>query len=372
MTNTKLSHSQIQRYQQCPKSYYYHYIKRFRPASTTGALLFGDALDKALNCLLLNEGDAYTKFIETFTYGEINKVKEYLPTSEKLVYAKTDYDADLLTEEDIEEINTAIGAGKNFDYETVLDKKNAYGITGDELRFFNHVNWTCLTKKAKYILDGYKKKILPKIKRVISIQEAIEVDNGAGDKLIGFIDMVAELEDHGVVIIDHKTSARDYEDDAVLHSAQLILYTHILSEKYNTNKAGFIVMKKAMKKDKKCSVCGYKGEGTHKTCNAMMEAPALVYNVPGATRLERCNGKWDKSLSASFQIIVDEVPQKSQDLVIENVDEVNKCIKSGLFPRNLDHCTNHYGGKCPFYNLCHKDSMEGLIESEPRVTDEKV
>ena len=354
-----LSHSQLKRYQDCPKSYYYHYIKRLRPSTTTGALLFGDALDKALNSLLLNEGDAYSRFMEAFTYGEINKVKEYLPTSQNLVYATTDYDVDLLSDDDFAEINKVVTGPSYDELKEIRDDRGYDGFSKEQRAKYNYINWLCLTKKAKYIIDGYRAKILPKIKRVIAVQEKIEISNG-DDQLLGFVDLIAELEDHGVVIIDHKSSKMDYEDDAVSHSAQLILYTHCLSEKYNTNKAGFIVMKKGMKKDKKCSVCGHVGKGTHKTCDAEVDG-------------KRCNGKWDKKLRAEFQVIVDEVPEAKQDMIMENIDELNKCIKAELYPANYEKCTNWYGGMCAFYHKCHSNSMKGLVEMpEPveKKTDE--
>lgn len=353
---TKLSHSALSRYQTCAKSYYWHYKQRIRPTTTSSALLFGDSLDKAINCLLLKEGDAYARFIEAFTYAEINKVKEYLPTSEKLVYANADFDADLLNETHYKTVNDAFAGGEDhLEWQIIADKKKSVGFDGltlNEKRYFNYVNWICLTEKAKYLIEAYKKQVIPKIIKVISVQEQINLDNGEGDGVVGFVDLIAEIEGHGVVILDNKTSSRPYDYDAVLKSVQLGTYTYALSPKYNTNKAGFIVMKKALSKKKKCSICNANGDGSRaRTCDAVVDN-------------KRCAGEWVKTPKAEIQILIDVIPENTQNIIVENIDELNKCIKAELFPRNMEKCENWYGNRCPYSDLCFKNSMKGLIKAE--------
>ena len=123
--SVKLSHSALSRYQMCPTSYNLHYNKKIRPDSTTGALLFGDALDKALNCLLLNEGDPYERFIQAFTYGQINKVDTYLPTSKDLVYANSDFDPDLLSEKNYQKSSEIVAGAEKFTFEEIKKTKKA-------------------------------------------------------------------------------------------------------------------------------------------------------------------------------------------------------------------------------------------------------
>ena len=48
----KLSHSASEKYLTCPQQYKLHYIDRIRPDKLGSALLFGSALDEALNRLL--------------------------------------------------------------------------------------------------------------------------------------------------------------------------------------------------------------------------------------------------------------------------------------------------------------------------------
>ena len=48
----KLSFSQINKYNQCPRSYKLHYVDRLRERSATAYLAFGTAMDESLNAIL--------------------------------------------------------------------------------------------------------------------------------------------------------------------------------------------------------------------------------------------------------------------------------------------------------------------------------
>ena len=353
--SVKLSHSALSRYQMCPTSYNLHYNKKIRPDSTTGALLFGDALDKALNCLLLNEGDPYERFIQAFTYGQINKVDTYLPTSKDLVYANSDFDPDLLSEKNYQKSSEIVAGAEKFTFEEIKEKKDQYGFAGlkdAEKSYYNHIMWQCLCVKAELILEGYKKKILPKIKKVIAIQEKIEVSDGDNNTLTGFVDLIADIEGHGICILDNKTSARDYDLDAVKSSSQLTQYFHLTKEKFNAVKAGFIVAKKQISKLKECSKCGANGTGSRaKTCDAVVDE-------------QRCHGEWKKTGYASFQIIIDDINQQQENFVMENIDDMTSAIKAGIYFKNTQSCDNWYGQKCPYYNYCRTGNTKGLTKIE--------
>ncbi len=180
----------------------------------------------------------------------------------------------------------------------------------------------------------------------------MKLDNGGGDNFIGFVDLVADIDDHGTVIIDHKTSAMDYEPDSVLTSPQLAGYMHTLYPKYKTRKAGYIVFKKNIKKNrvKICSQCGHDGTGgRHKTCDNVISG-------------KRCGGEWTETLTPEVvvQVIIDTIPERTEEIVLENMDLVNDGIKNKVFTRNLNMCKNYYGGLCPYFNLCYKNKKEGL------------
>jgi hypothetical protein len=56
VTKLKLSNSQRDLYLQCPKKYFYRYIRKMRPRAKGSALFFGSAFDHATE-ILVNERD---------------------------------------------------------------------------------------------------------------------------------------------------------------------------------------------------------------------------------------------------------------------------------------------------------------------------
>lgn len=350
----------------CPTSYKYHYIDSIRSVYHTGALAFGAALDQALNELLLPTGqDALQVFEKEFTNGFINRERVYLPTNSNMVYSNNDYDDELLQPTD-REILLKYYDGLTIDIQADRDVASIYSVlkkkkqdcgfdsfTAEEKQIYNYINWMCLYRKGELMLKAYSAKVMPMIEEVISVQEKIDLTNEDGDSVTGVVDLVARVKGHGIVILDNKTSGMDYEEDSVVTSPQLSLYVHALKEKYGTQKAGYIVLKKQIKKNrvKTCSSCLNDGTGSRaKTCDAVIEG-------------KRCGASWDESISpeVGIQIIIDTIPEKLEAMVVDNYADVNHAIKSGVFTKNFNSCKNTYGGNCPYYNLCHKSSMDGLI-----------
>lgn len=354
----RLSHSQVSKYQQCGKAYEFWYLKKIRPSKSRAALLFGTALDKAIGVLLDPKNNADTTelltFDETWTWQEINGVRTYLPTCTSIVYSKSDYDKDLIHKHDEETVGYSLEK-----IHEVMAKRLELGhnaITEEERKIANHTMWLCLYRKGCYMVRAFEEKVLHRLTKIHSTQEYIELDNGE-DKVIGYIDIVAEVEGYEEpIVLDLKTSAMEYGKDSVITSPQLSLYVHAVSQKYNTRKAGYIVLNKNLIKNRKkvCSKCEFDGSGgRHKTCS----------NEVGG---KRCNGEWKETVSPEVyvQFIVDEIPTQTEDLVLENIDDINTAIKTGHFTRNLSMCTNTYGGLCDYINLCYKGKMDDLIKQE--------
>lgn len=352
----RLSHSQVSKYQQCGKAYEFWYLKKIRPTKSRAALLFGTALDRAIGVLLKPDEDRTKSPEQVFDYfwrfQEINGNNTYLPTCTSIVYAKSDFDKDLITKEDEEKI----GASLSEILEVIAKRLEVghNGITEEERKLANHAMWTCLYHKGHYMIKAFRERVQPKLTKIHSTQEYIELNNGE-DKVIGYIDIVAEVEGHKEpIVLDLKTSASQYEEDAVLTSPQLTLYVHAVSDKYKTKKAGYIVLNKNLIKNRKkvCSKCGHDGSGgRHKTC-------------ANETEGKRCNGDWIETVSPEVyvQFIIDEIPEQTENLVLENIDDINTAIKTGHFTRNLSMCTNTFGGLCDYINLCYRGSMDELTQ----------
>lgn len=366
----KLSYSQLTKYMFCPTSWKYHYKERIREHKMHAALLFGSAVDNASQVMLKTRELAPTliEWKEQWSRQMVDGVMTELATSTKLVYANSDFDVDLLTPENWEILATTYDL---IDVEATLKRiysnKDYIGwdfLPDNEKRILNHANWFCLLRKGETMLTAFHKKVMPNIVEVLSIQEQAVLDNGQGDEIVGYVDFVVKWKGMDKpVILDLKTSARDYDKDAVVTSPQLSLYLHALSAKYgNTRSAGFIVLKKQLNKNKTkiCGSCGHDGSGkTHKTCPNIISVD--VDATPG-----RCDGAWltNVRLEADVQILINNIPNRLEEIVLDNFDLINTSIKNDVFHRNFSSCVDPKRGKCAYYNLCYHNKLDGLFKKE--------
>lgn len=377
----KLSHSQVSKYQQCPTSWKLYYLDKIRSKYSRSALCFGTALDKAVGPFLQKSPNETRTPLEIFEayweYQEVNGVNTYLPTLTSFVYAKTDFDKDLITKLDKIHIKEVTG----LEYDAALElvaRRNEVGfdkLEEDEKKNVNYIFWLSLRNKGHYMVEAFKKKVLPRLTKIHSVQEIVELENEEGDKIIGYVDFIAEMQGYeGAIILDLKTSAMEYEEDSVITSPQLSLYVHALQDKYNTRKAGYIVLNKHLIKNKTkiCKTCYHSGTGgMAKTCDK--ETLQMVANKKGveSEKMVRCNGEWDIGINPEVyvQFIVDDIPEQTETLVLENIEDINTAIKTGSFTRNLQSCTNTFGGLCDYINLCYRGSMNGLVQKEETKKD---
>lgn len=360
--NVKLSHSQANKFQDCGKAWHYHYVKRIRPVTKSSALFFGNILDAAVEDYLNHKSkdQAVDVLTNSWERGEINGVEVNLFDCTEIVYANSDYDADLLTDHDWHSLESEYGEDVKDQIKNIYKQKKVIGF--DYLKksakvLLNKANWFSMLRKGLLMLDKAIELIDENVEEVLGTQVKVDLQNGEGDSIIGYADFIVKWKGYkDPIVFDLKTSSIDYADDSAKTSAQLSLYLHDLRDTYNTNTVGYMVLHKRVKKDrvKVCSVCGHDGSGSrHKTCNAEIEGV-------------RCSGAWDEkvSLSIKHQIIIDEPDSVVENMVMENMDAITKGIKSEIVTRNLNACEKPWG-MCPYYSLCYKESSlesAGLIE----------
>jgi len=355
----RLSHTQFTKYQQCGKAYQFYYLDKIRPTQPKSSLLFGTAIDKAIGAMLEPKEDDNRSPEEIFdafwSKQYVGKTIVDLPFLHTIWYGKKDFDEELITERDFLMLTEHFSMTKE-DALLLMDKRLQNGfnsMTEEQNSICNFLFWSSMRAKGNIMLSSFRKEVLHKITKVYSAQDVMTLTNAEGDEVIGYVDLVADIEGiDGPVIIDIKTSAMPYEEDAHLTAPQLVLYLHALREKYNTNKVGFIVLGKNILKNrtKVCDKCGHIGTGgRHKTCN-------------DETSGTRCNGAWIEHInpSSNIQLMAGEVPKQTEELVLENIDDITHAIKSGHFTRNLNTCFNSFGGSCEYVPLCYKGKMEGL------------
>lgn len=340
--------------QECGQKYKYHYKDRLREKVKSGALLLGDALDKALNHLIVNKDLQTAKqvFEDNLKTNSINNKIVDVYNSPDIVYSDYDYDIDLLdTSKVVEEFGSDFHSKLNF----IKSEKKRVGfknLSTDSRLFYNRLNYLCLKQKGFLFLECYFNEILPKIKKVIAIQKEIELSDGT-NALTGFIDFIAEWEDGKTVLFDNKTSSIDYPADSVKTSQQLAIYKEACAQAGITLDAfGYIILYKRLEKgrDRKCPKCGFKPpkSSKFKSCNNEISG-------------QRCGNAWEDvlSLEVRHQVIIDSIPDRTQDIVMENLDTVVKMINNEIFPRNFNACKGAFG-LCAYYNLCYNKSEDGL------------
>lgn len=334
-----------------------------RPKEQKAALLFGSAIDAALTSMM-KEKDKKPEdvFMYFWRFQEVNGEKTYLPSCPDIVYSNRDYDKDLLDDKDISKLKEIYNLEDPIEeVARIYRLKEEIGFKGlpqkDKI-VLNHANWLTLVHKGLLMLEGVRKFVLPNIEEVLGVQEYVTLENQDGDSVIGYVDLICKWK--GIkdpIIVDFKTSAMEYKENAVLTSPQLTLYVHALSDKYKTRKAGFIVLAKNIIKNKTkiCSKCSKNGTGQrHKTCDAEING-------------ERCNAEWIERIDpeAEVQILIDDIPEQTENIVLENFDYINQSIKNGIFHRNLQSCMSTWG-PCPYLSKCYENKDEGLVVCEDR------
>lgn len=326
--NKPLSFSGYKRFITCPKYYYYHDIKGEKSDITSSALVFGSAIDNALNDMLIdNNLDA----------AHLKAVR-YIYDTKIDMFFSADYDSDL-SEHALKVYIKNNHPDANIDVTTIMSEllSNQNQLSENEKKLLNFACKDSLAIKAGIILKSYYTKVLPMIGSVETVQKEIVTVDGSKR---GIIDTVIILKDGKRVIFDNKTASRPYEKDSVLKSPQLALYASMVNAEY----AGFIVMNKQITKNRKkvCSKCGYDGSGTkYRTCHNIVNK-------------KKCASEWDETIDpySFIQIYIDKIPDLNKNLINEAMDDTIKCINNGIFPRNLNNCFNTYGQACPYVKKC--------------------
>lgn len=314
MSKIKISHTSSQMYLECGRKYDLHYNKKLRSKYTKSPLVFGSAIDQALNELLLTRDvdKAKTLFIAKMTHIVVNGINYNL-----------------------EETPDIVRWSKN-DVEPVLSEDPRLS----------------LIRKGELAIEAYNAKIMPRIKKVIAVQKDVLIENKEGDQLKGALDLVVEWEDGRILLLDNKTTSVPYKEDSASQSPQLNLYYWAEKSKYKFDAIGFIVMSKKilLNECKICKSCGHIGSGKrHKFCDNKVEG-------------KRCNGDWEVTYSPECEIdvIINNVDEKVLDKTFENLDAVNEGLTNGIFEPNKKSCFNY--GKCVYYDLCHKNSMGSIVD----------
>lgn len=340
MSKLYLSNSQINTYRDCPRKWYLDKVKRLRPNWTSSALIFGSAIDAAVEHYLLTKKTDYLDVFEnSMRKFQINGVDKTLPENLLDVrFTNGDVDIDVLKvyfettypgvwEMFCDELGVeAPDIGEFFEY-AKQQKRNKNKLSDTEQKLINFISWNSLEAKGIMILDKLREWIDENVEEVHEVQKKIEIENANGDKFIGFLDFIVTLKDGRKVLIDLKTSSSPntyYPPQSASESVQLGIY----SQEEQVPDVAYLVADKSIRK----------------------RHPKV--------RLKYVEGV---------------ITEEHLDEVFDDIEEVTTEIKANLdkgkkgFPKNKDSCVK-FGG-CQYFSYCNKNKdMTGLCYVKKNTT----
>jgi hypothetical protein len=367
--NMRVSNSQRSLFLQCGKKYKYRYIHKLRPKEKGNALFFGSAFDAASD-ILINEKDlpkAKERFSELWMAHEQNLYCKF---------SKTDLELRLYEPSDIAKLEAAAG---NLNVSNALKAYNTHGnvidlikdikkmkdqsftrdLTLEEERFLHYATVLSMLRKGYLMLESFQRNISPHITGVIGTQVQINAENGLGDSIIGYIDLLCNMSGYklpngriltadDLVVADVKTAGVTYwaKLDDLNNSDQLDSYliAPAVQSIQATNLIAYFAVAKQVSKDEQsfCKSCANEKKSSHKTCNAEIDG-------------KRCNGEWKEQVTyfCEAKMVVGERNVQDASQMYDDYNMVVAGIKAEVFVRNRESC-HAYGGVCEYSNICSK------------------
>lgn len=371
----RTSYSQHNTYIKCPEHWHKSYVERYKSPIEGASMYFGTAVDNACESMLKGDPNWMTVFHDywkrSWNFGKATQVYD----NDDITYGYKDFDKDVLEQKDATTLSNwaqQLGLAKKvltLDesiklYDKIAKKKkNPYKkTTAKEMKYFNRSSWLSMKRKGEVLLRSFEQQFLPKVKNVIATQKRADIkDPVTGDSVVGYIDMIVELEGYDKpIIIDLKTASRPYTQDQLDFSEQLTLYAAMKgkyaldkSDYVDTDLVGYVVLSKQINKKKKstCKSCGHIKTGSHHTCDN---------EINGA----RCHGEWDENvvLDPEVQVMVARKTQSQVDALLQDIAAIIAGMKNGVIYKNTSNCTNWYGSQCPFFDACHNGDYSKLIK----------
>lgn len=251
--------------------------------------------------------EAKSRFDKYFSTTEINGEKISLVDTDKARYFKGDLKIEYVPLEVLGSVDPKIL--ENLD--EIFKLQNEGKLHYDYQRDLNKLCWYSMQYKGHRLIESFYEKVLPRIKKVYSIEEPINLETNDGSAhLVGFIDMIVDFEmDDGKIVkvlFDNKTSANPYPKNSIIEKQQLTIYEYAK----NIGMVGYIV--------------GIKN-------------------------------------TFKIQILIGEIPQDVQEKYITIVDETLNSIKNKVFEKNPKSC-RAFGQICEFYDICFKNDDSKLIK----------
>lgn len=359
MSDFKISHSAIKTWKTCKELYYLSRVEKWDYKFKGASLSFGSSIDDAVSFLLRGHQEGKDLRNEVFNVFLNDDKKGWKLTFDNptVKYREKDFDEALFSQEDKEllkkwEKELKVTLDEAYSGFKQAEHKKFVGTKKETL--FNRICWLTLSIKGRLMLEHFGEEYYPKIKRVRSIQEAIEGvielpvygDYPTRATLRGFIDFVLDLEGYDKpIVFDLKTSASFYEEYAAKFSEQLLTYLAAVGDSLDTDLVGYIVLLKQMKMDATCGKCGAKKESSHRTCNETIKG-------------ERCKGEWIGTPKAQSQFIVNQIKKETVEEFKNGLADQAELMRLNKRIKDLDSCFKYGKAPCDMFDACHNNNYD--------------
>lgn len=375
----KISNTQRDLYMQCPKKYQFRYIHKLRSREKGSALFFGSAFDKATEEMLKSRDlvAANTVFTNAWMANESNYICKF---------GKADLELRILTEDDIAKLQATSDNLNNSkakqEYQKSLDVKKLItdikkmkesgflrALTPEEDKYLHYAHVLSMHRKGHLMLESFYKNILDHITRVVGTQIVVDIPDGQGNTIQGYIDLLCimagyvlpngrVLTDNDLVLADIKSAGVAYWSklDDLTNSDQLD--TYLVSEGVQgispTNLICYLATAKNVSKNETtfCKSCGAIKDSSHRTCNA---------DING----KRCGGEWEvqEAYYCDSKIVIGERDLGQAQQVLMDYDDILHGITQGVYPRNRSNC-EMYGSICEYKSICGLCLTEGQMQDK--------
>lgn len=350
--SVNLSYSAIELFQLCGQKFNYERVKKLSTNKAYSALLFGTAVDQALNLALESMRDTGTALPLEDALAAFDRAWQFqeqrdgsvlgLFGNTNIEYYKSDFQAEWSG-------SALVPAGTKAQFEELFELCKSGKPTLAQKKQLNAWCWNSLSTKGNEIIKAFYRDLLPLISKVIDVQVKLELENDCGDKFRGNVDIIVELHGHeGPWIIDNKTSSgfQSYPEDCVPNSKQLGVY----AVQKGIKQAGYFIMNKKPKVEtaKECQACMFVSNN-----NRIKKCDQKTFDG------ERCNGDFKDISTLSIETLVrlGTVEEGFIDGYLDGIDVVADAVKEGRFTRNYNSCMS-FGKPCPFQDMCRGKETE--------------
>lgn len=213
---SKVSNTRIDLYNLCGMKYKFRYKDNLKGNYTSTPLLFGIALDNALNYILESMRDKKEWNIERAKEVFVERMNDWTGQN-TLEFFKNEVPDEL---QEIVQPN-------NPEHQEAI--------------------WDHIVKRGLACIDVYIKDVLPQFEEIIEVQTTGSIKNAEEDELVFVVDFIARMKDGRVVLFDNKSSSQRYSKNKVIKSQQLSLY---LEAYPHISLAGYCVLIKNPEKER--------------------------------------------------------------------------------------------------------------------------